>query len=238
MQTYSFTACHVPMNPAKGIRVAWNGRCFSPGSLKQDGSWRTAHLLKPGPLRRTPAPFHAVMSPAEPSSPALKSSGEGHSALLQGLGDVGDVPPALMPWLLRLAHVKSKVTGGDSSAALQDAARGILLWKAALERGLIPDDTTLNKIAAEKDSFVAGHDAEDLRWPSDPLREVLVLRLSTLGVARFAAKYPAVRAELLKGLLELIVKYYKTGEATHVNTLGGNFIPPCPAFGPLRPRSY
>lgn len=32
---------------------------------------------------------------------------EGHSALLQGLGEIGDVPTVHVPWLLRLAHIRS-----------------------------------------------------------------------------------------------------------------------------------
>ena len=43
--------------------------------------------------------------------------------------------PVLMPWLLRLAHVKSKVAGGDSAAALQESARGLLLWKVGWRAG-------------------------------------------------------------------------------------------------------
>jgi len=144
-----------------------------------------------------------------PPSFGTKKPGLGHSALLQGLGDVGDVPPALMPWLLRLSHVSCRVAGGDSAAALQDAARGVLTWKAALERGLVPDDATLIQLTAEKDSFVAGLDPHSLVWPAEPLRAVFIRRLSTLGVARFAAKYPAVRDALLKGLMETIVKHYK-----------------------------
>jgi hypothetical protein len=49
------------------------------------------------------APLRAPASTASSSTPA--SSG-GHAALLHGLGAVGDVPPKLMPFLLRLAHVK------------------------------------------------------------------------------------------------------------------------------------
>lgn len=33
-------------------------------------------------------------------------SAEGHSALLQGLGELGDVTPGLMPGLLRLSHIR------------------------------------------------------------------------------------------------------------------------------------
>ena len=31
---------------------------------------------------------------------------QGHAALRHGLGQVGNVPPTLMPWLLRLAHIR------------------------------------------------------------------------------------------------------------------------------------
>jgi hypothetical protein len=79
-----------------------------------------------------------------------------------------------MPWLLRLAHVKSRITGGDSGAALQESARGLLLWKAALERGLVPDDDTIRQLAAEKDSPLAGKGPEELAWPEEPLRGVLI----------------------------------------------------------------
>lgn len=92
------------------------------------------------PLRATPAsklPSHwarrfgrltiSAVAAEAPAKPA--AAGEGHSALLQGLGEVGDVAPVHMPWLLRLAHVKSKIAGGDSNTALQESARGLLLWK-------------------------------------------------------------------------------------------------------------
>lgn len=77
-------------------------------------------------------PFQTIITSAiaaPPRSESAAKSGEGHSALRQGLGNVGEVPPALVPWLLRLAHVKSKITGGDSNVALQESARGVLLWK-------------------------------------------------------------------------------------------------------------
>lgn len=140
-------------------------------------------------------------------------SGDGHSALLQGLGAIGDVPPALMPWLLRLAHVRSGISGGDSAASLQSTAGGTLLWKAALERGLIPDDATLFQFAADKETIWHGADIESLQWPEEPLRGVLVRTVSRLGVGRFTQRYPAVKDVLLKSLLELIVKYHKTGES-------------------------
>ena len=123
--------------------------------------------------RRACAPQAAAVAPPRPAIDS-KRPVEGHTALLQGLGEVGDVAPTHMPWLLRLAHVKSKVTGGDSAAALQESARGLLLWKAALERGLVLDDATIGQLAAERDSFVAGQEVEGLRWPEEPLRQVLV----------------------------------------------------------------
>ncbi len=46
--------------------------------------------------------------------------------------------PVHMPWLLRLAHVKSKIAGGDSNTALQESARGLLLWKVGVADGRVP----------------------------------------------------------------------------------------------------
>lgn len=47
------------------------------------------------------------------------SSASGHSALLHGLGDLGDLPPGCVPWLLRIAHARARMDGGDSADALQ-----------------------------------------------------------------------------------------------------------------------
>jgi uncharacterized protein with von Willebrand factor type A (vWA) domain len=58
-------------------------------------------------------------------------------------------------------------------------------------------------------TLVAGRTLEELRWPEEPLRAVLIRSLSRLGVARFAQKYPAVRQTLILNLLELICRYYK-----------------------------
>lgn len=145
-----------------------------------------------------------------PGRHAASAADGGHTALLHSLGEVGDVAPMHLPWLLRLAHIKSKITGGDSNLALQESARGLLMWKAALERGLVLDDFTIQQLIDEKDSFVARQTVEALRWPEEPLRFVLVRSFSTLGVARFAQKYPAVLDALLRSVLELICKYQKT----------------------------
>ncbi|KAI7841137.1 hypothetical protein COHA_005107 [Chlorella ohadii] len=144
------------------------------------------------------------------AAPAKAGGAEGHTALLHSLGEVGEVAPVHMPWLLRLAHIKSRITGGDSNAALQESARGLLMWKAALERGLVLDDFTIQQLIDEKDSPVAGQSVEALRWPEEPLRFVMVRSFSTLGVARFAQKYPAVLDALLRTMLEMICKYHKT----------------------------
>ena len=70
----------------------------------------------------------AAAAAAAPA-PARQAGADGHSALLHGLGEVGEVSPVHMPWLLRLAHIRSTITGGDSSVALQESARGLLMWK-------------------------------------------------------------------------------------------------------------
>ena len=43
---------------------------------------------------------------AEAPVTATLRTPKGHAALLHGLGEVGDIPPTLMPWLLRLAHIR------------------------------------------------------------------------------------------------------------------------------------
>lgn len=73
-----------------------------------------------------------------PGRHAASAADGGHTALLHSLGEVGDVAPMHLPWLLRLAHIKSKITGGDSNLALQESARGLLMWKvrwAGLDAG-------------------------------------------------------------------------------------------------------
>ncbi|KAK9805380.1 hypothetical protein WJX73_008568 [Symbiochloris irregularis] len=114
-----------------------------------------------------------------------------------------------MPYLLRLAYLRGLVHGGDSEQALSHSARGVALWKAALERGLAPDDETLKQLTQEQDSPFEGMTAESLRWPDDPLRSILIRMISQLGIAYFAKKYPAVLTALLRGVLELTCKYQR-----------------------------
>lgn len=78
-----------------------------------------------GRRQRTATVASAAATPAAPA----RAAESGHTALLHGLGEVGDVSPVHMPWLLRLAHIKSRITGGDSNVALQESARGLKMWK-------------------------------------------------------------------------------------------------------------
>lgn len=67
------------------------------------------------PLPTRSARARHVSSPPRPvistraatlDAPPAPAGAASHAALLHGLGDVGDVPPRLMPILLRLAHVR------------------------------------------------------------------------------------------------------------------------------------
>jgi hypothetical protein len=85
-----------------------------------------------------------------------------------------------------------------------------MTWRAALDRGLLPDDEAIKQILAAKESFAAGHSVEELQWPAEPLRTMLIRVLAKLGVSRFAQKYPGVKEALLKSILEVVCKYHKT----------------------------
>ncbi|GBF95418.1 hypothetical protein Rsub_08380 [Raphidocelis subcapitata] len=175
----------------------------------------TARAARAGPpaphRRRSPAPPAAAAATAAPPAPphAAPAPGGGHSALLRGLGDTGDVPPALMPFLLRLAHILGHAEGRDSAAALSESARGVMGWRACLNRGLLPDLEALSQCARDGEAFAAGRSAEELLWPEEPLRGALLRGLSRLGVARLAKKYPAVEEALLRSVLGTVVAYYK-----------------------------
>eukprot|EP00884_Botryococcus_braunii_P013814 jgi/Botrbrau1/22433/Bobra.0091s0035.1 len=134
----------------------------------------------------------------------------GHLALLQGLGEVGEIPPRQMPFLLRLAHMRAKNEGGDSNKSLQQIAAGVSFWRTALDRGLVADDETLKQVLEERDSPFFGRLHSSLQWPEEPLRAVLVRGLSELGVARFCHKYPAVLDTMILSILQLACQYHKT----------------------------
>lgn len=53
---------------------------------------------------------------AAPPAQEYTKANEGHVALLNGLGEVGEVAPALMPWLLRLSHIRLHLTSSFSPA--------------------------------------------------------------------------------------------------------------------------
>ncbi|EFJ48678.1 hypothetical protein VOLCADRAFT_90897 [Volvox carteri f. nagariensis] len=108
--------------------------------------------------------------------------------------------------------VHLQTSGGDSAEALQASSRGLAAWSAALSRGLLPDDSTLQQLVAEGDDFAAAcahSPLELLSWPEEPLRTMMIRALAKLGVGRLCKKYPAVRDALLKSVLETVVRYHR-----------------------------
>jgi len=121
------------------------------------------------------------------------------------------VAPSHLPWLLRLAHIQSRRTGGDSSVAIQETARGLMAWRAALNKGLLPDEICLQQIIDEgSEEFAIGRQPSELKWPEEPLNTLMIRIFAKLNVAYFARKYPAVQDAFLKSLLEVAVRYHKT----------------------------
>jgi hypothetical protein len=125
--------------------------CSASGSLQQTrhGSMqRCRSVTVAAPVNGSKPPATAATPSApQPGQPnpsqqhAHSSGSSGHTALLHGLGDVGDVDPKLMPGLLRLASIKSNAadaSGGqgnsDSAAAMAEDARGLMAWSEALDR--------------------------------------------------------------------------------------------------------
>ncbi|KAF6255953.1 hypothetical protein COO60DRAFT_1296414 [Scenedesmus sp. NREL 46B-D3] len=169
------------------------------------------HVPPPLPAAAPAAELPAAAAPHHSSNAAAA----GHTALLHGLGDVGDISPSHMPWVLRIAHVSTQRSsdsssgGADSQEAMAHISRGLSAWKASLNRGLLPDDEAIQQLKSSGESFTAGHSVEDLAWPAEPLRTTLLRGLAKLGVSRFAQKYPAVQEALLRSLLELTCTYHK-----------------------------
>lgn len=52
----------------------------------------------------------------------------GHFAMVQGLGQIGEVDATHLPWILRLAHIRS-TENGDSSTAMDESAIGLTVWR-------------------------------------------------------------------------------------------------------------
>ena len=122
--------------------------------------------------------------------------------------------------------LRSKVSGADAQAALEEGARGLLAWRAALSSGLLPDDAALAALtsgdaasmsgggsssasSSSSSSPLTGLDPAALRWPAPPLRAALCRDLAKLGAPRFCAKYPAVLDAMLKTVVEAAHKHAK-----------------------------
>ncbi len=43
-----------------------------------------------------------------------------------------------------------------------------MMWRAALDRGLLPDDEVIRQISGQE-AFAKGRSVEELRWPEEPL---------------------------------------------------------------------
>lgn len=148
-----------------------------------------------------------------------------------GLGELATISAKLMPFLLRLAHITCKAEGMHSDEALEQSGVGLILWKAALNKGLILDMDTQKQLLSEPTYSHLSSTGNGLVWPPEPLRSVLILRLSQLGVARFARKYPAVMDTLLRTMLEVVCKYQRlisgieeTTEAREVDGSGQMYL--------------
>ena len=127
--------------------------------------------------------------------------------------------------------LRSKVSGADAQAALEEGARGLLAWRAALSSGLLPDDSALAALttgdaasmtmsggggagsssssSSSSSSPLTGLDPASLRWPAPPLRAALCRDLAKLGAPRFCAKYPAVLDAMLKTVVEAAHRHAK-----------------------------
>lgn len=111
-------ACMRPIAPQKACRSSRGAQA------QQQILPQRPHLVTtPTPRRaKPPAPALAAVAAPAPVQGDLSianNAASGHSTLLHGLGDVGDIPAAYVPWLLRLAHARSKIAGGDSAHAVQ-----------------------------------------------------------------------------------------------------------------------
>ena len=94
--------------PARDAPASTSGRPDAPRAWRQARPGRCQHTAQRLHRRRLrPCSITAAAAVLE-EAPAHRGGGrgEGHVALLQGLGEVGDVAAALMPWLLRLAFIR------------------------------------------------------------------------------------------------------------------------------------
>jgi uncharacterized protein with von Willebrand factor type A (vWA) domain len=75
--------------------------------------------------------------------------------------------------------------GTDGLAELRTRADALAQWKVALQKGALPR-------------------AEAVAWPREPFRSKFIAALSSLEMARFTRRYPAVLDTLLKQMLSLV----------------------------------
>ena len=73
-------------------------------AINADDATPSIHRHAHPPRRRGQLQCRATMAVEAPATPAARTA-RGHAELLHGLGEVGDIAPTLMPWLLRLAHI-------------------------------------------------------------------------------------------------------------------------------------
>ena len=148
------------MQPVLTDGALLNHRALSSQPLPTILHWGPQPAHRPAAVRGARARRLSVSSAVvAPPDHRHMHTADGHSALLQGLGELGDVTPGLMPGLLRLSHIRyrkltslvqrpqgpfdtqsvsepvwlfrAKVQGGDSNEALKENARGILIWQVS-----------------------------------------------------------------------------------------------------------
>jgi hypothetical protein len=96
---------------------------------------------------------------------------------------------------------------------LPEFARGYCEWRSALSEGLLPacaDEHLSIAAVATATAATAGAPTDAAAapvWPAEPLRTTLVRAMAKLGVARFAAKYPAVREALMRSVLDAVAAF-------------------------------
>lgn len=194
---------------------------------------RLAAVAAPPPPLAPPSPPSPLPPPVTTPNHHPSAAAAGHSALLHGLGDVGEVPPVHMPALLRAAHsAERRRRALDRQAAAESAAthhhppphhpqqqhqllpefaRGYCEWRSALSEGLLPacadEHLSIAAVATTTATAASSADPALLVWPAEPLRTTLVRAMAKLGVARFASKYPAVREALMRSVLDAVASF-------------------------------
>ena len=131
-QASTSAPCPEPL-PRRATRAAYNA------------AWPPARPRAEAP-RSDRRQLRVAATIAAPAKPAPGKRAEGHSALLQGLGRLGDVAPSHMPWLLRLAHIRHALA--EPSCVQQLAPMRLENWLAVFQvcshkRGMAPTRSSL-----------------------------------------------------------------------------------------------